>query len=76
MIKMSAVKPMFLDFLLFSSIFLGFVFYGTKCFLWGYHGTIMIYDTKTIACTFRATYYACVRRKDNLNLLKNKTQLS
>ena len=23
-----------------------------------YHGTIMIYDTKTISCTIRPTYYA------------------
>ena len=31
-----------------------------------YNGTIMIYDTKTISCTIRATYY----------VLENKTQLS
>ena len=31
-----------------------------------YHGTIMIYDTKTISCTIRATWY----------VLENKTQLS
>ena len=32
-----------------------------------YHGTEMIYDTKTISCTIRATL-----RKDNLNLLKKQ----
>ena len=35
MINMSALKPMFLDFLLFSSIFLGLVFYWTTCLLRG-----------------------------------------
>ena len=44
----------------------------TTCILRGlftediYHGTIMIYETKTISCTIRATCY----------VLENKTQLS
>ena len=60
----------------FSCIFLnlsGFsILLVTKCLLRGlfteniYHGTIMIYATKTISCTLRVTYY----------VLKNKTQLS
>ena len=60
---MSASKPMFLDSHLFTLIFLGLMFYELLRLLRGlftediYHGTIMIYDTKTISCTIRAKYY-------------------
>ena len=61
MINIPVLKPMFLDFLSFSSVFLGLVFYVSSQGVFGkdiYHDTIMINDTKTISCTISATYYA------------------
>ena len=65
--KWSTCQPwsqMFLDFLLFSSIFLGLVVLLNHMSSQGvfskdiYQGTEMIYDTKAISCTIRAKYYA------------------
>ena len=59
MINMSDVKSMFLDFVIFLSIFLVLVLSSQGVFSKDtYHCTIMIYDTKTISCTIRATYCA------------------
>ena len=61
MINMSAQKPLFLDSFnlsVFSTLLV------TTCLLrWlftqdFYDGTTTIYNTKTISCTVRATYYA------------------
>ena len=71
---MQASKLIFLDSLLFSSIFLlnhmSFQGVFTKDF---YHGTVMIPKQYRVLLL-----YSCTRvlRKENLNLLKNKTQLS
>ena len=69
---MSASKLILLDsFFIFFNLFIeSHVFSGG---ILSKTSTMALYnDTKTISCTIRATYYA----KLNLNLLKNKTQLS
>lgn len=69
---MSASKPRFLDSLLFSSIFLGLLFLQvTTCRLRGIylrHLPLQLYND--------LRYQSYILRKDNLNLLENKAQLS
>ena len=74
MINMSASKPMFLDSFLFSSIFLGLVFPLV------FSGTIYLrhlpWHYNDLLKQYRVPLGLHILRKDNLNIVEDKTQLT